>query len=104
LNHIGATFSAEDYRNAIADYQYVLSIKAKASATQAKHAELAQSNTLIQAGHGSLLPRQSNGQPISDLVRDEDGNYRKASDLQREKLNPSEDGGASISTSSIIFS
>jgi hypothetical protein len=104
LNHIGATFSADDYRNAIADYQYVLSIKAKAAATQERYAELAQNATLIQAGHGSLAPRQANGQPLAGLVIDEEGNYRKASDIQREKLNPVEDGGAAISSSSIIFS
>lgn len=105
LNHIGATFSEEDHRNAIADYQYVLSIKSKAAENQTQAAEIAkQAGAMIPAGKGSIYARLPNGQPIKDMIKDENGRYRSATEIVKEKLNAEEDGGASINTSSILFS
>ena len=104
LNHIGATFGEEDYKNAIADYQYVLGIKGKAAEGQKQAAEIAaQAGVLIPAGSGSIYARLPNGRSTKDLVKDENGIYRNATEIAKEKLNQEKDGGAAINTSSIIF-
>lgn len=103
LNHIGEKFGEEDYKNAIADYQYVLSMKNKAADDQAKQAEIANLGVLIPAGKGSIYPRLPNGKPIKDMVKDESGRFRSATEIEKEKLNKTEDGGAAIQTSQILF-
>jgi hypothetical protein len=105
LNHIGATFAEEDYRNAVADYQYVLGIKNAAANGQVRASEIAQQvGTMIPAGKGSLYARMANGKPIKDMVKDENGRYRSATEMAKEKLNKEEDGGACIQSHQILFS
>jgi hypothetical protein len=105
LGHIGATFGSEVHKNAIADYQYVLSVKSKVAAQQAQNVEIAkQAGTMIPAGKGSMYARLANGSSTKDLVLDTDGQYKRASEIVKEKLNPGDEGGACIQTSTILFS
>lgn len=104
ISHIGNTFSEEDYKNAISDYQYILGSKSAAIDAHAKTSEImAQIGTIIPAGKGSLYPRLANGKPINGMVKDESGRYRSAMEIAREKLNPANNGGAAIQTSQILF-
>ena len=105
LNHIGATFGEEDHRNAIADYQYILGLKAQANQTaEHDHVISKYAGVTIQAGKGSLRPRLANGRSMDDLVVDADGRVRSVTELEKERLNPEDQGGAVISSSQIIFS
>lgn len=104
IDHVGSAFSEEDHRNIIADYQYVLGIKSKASdALDKQQAISKQAGTIIPAGKGSILPRLANGRPIKDMVMDKDGRFRSATEIEREKINPTKEGGALISTSKILL-
>ena len=105
LTHIGSTFAEEDYKNAIADYQYVLSIKSRAQSTAEHDQVIAKyAGVVIPAGKGSLRPRLANGRAINDVVVDADGRIRSAVEVEKERLNPIDEGGALISSSQILFS
>jgi hypothetical protein len=96
LDEVKNRFNEDDYRNAIADYHHILTCKAKLNAPQYK------CSRLIPAGKTSISARCGHYNcSIDKVVTDENGNCRLKTSIEREKLNPIEDGGACISTSKI---
>ena len=96
LGEIKERFNDEDYKNAIADYHFVLTQKANMNKPQHK------CNRLIAAGKTSINARCGHYNcSIDKVVTDENGNCRLKSSIQRDQLNPIEEGGACISTSKI---
>lgn len=98
LGTIQDRFDDEDYKNAIADYHHLLMLR------NHEYNQKTCPNP-IPAGHGSLEARCSHlGVPMSKVIVGEDGHCRLRSTVERERLNPIEESGASISTSKIHFS
>jgi hypothetical protein len=105
LSHIGATFTEEDHKNAISDYQYLLKTKNASVENQIKTAEVInQVGVVIPAGKGSIKPRLPNGKPIDGMIKDENGRYRSVAEIAKEKLNKLDDSGACIQSHQILFS
>ena len=100
LKHISERFTEEDYRNAVSDYQHALLTK-----NRMKALEQTKCSKMIQAGKGSVYARCGHyGVPMHQVVNDADGNCRMKSSLEREKLNPVQEGGASISNAKVFMS
>ncbi len=99
LSEIEEKFSEEDFKNAVADYHYILMHK-----THSEHSEMQKCSRMIPAGKGSIYPRCGHYLvAMNKVVVDENGNCHLKSSIEREKLNPAEDGGAAISTSKIFM-
>jgi len=98
LGTIQDRFNEEDYRNAVADYHYLLMLK-----NQEKVAHYCSKE--IPAGKGSIEARCGHfGVPMSKVTTDKDGNCILKSSVEREKLNPVKESGAAISTSKLFWS
>ena len=102
LSEIQNKYSDEDFRNAVADYQYVLKLKAGVE-NQNKAGEKHCSRE-IPAGKGSVMARCGHMLVTMDkVVIGEDGICRLKSSIERDRLNPIEDGGCSISSAKIFM-
>ena len=98
LGTIKDRFNDEDYKNAVADYHYLLMLANRDT-------DQRMCPNPIPAGHGSIEPRCSHlGVPMSKVIVGEDGHCRLKSTIERERLNPVKESGASISTSKLYFS
>jgi len=96
LDEIKERFQEEDFKNAISDYHFVLTQKAKLNKQpQYKCNRLLKSNCSIEDRCGHYLCG------ISKVITDENGNCRLKTSVERERLNPIEEGGACISSSKI---
>lgn len=99
LGQVQERFSEEDFKNAVADYHFILMQKA-----HLEHTEAQTCSKMIPAGKGSIYARCGHyGVPMHKVVIGEDGSCRLKATIEREKLNPVEDGGAAISTSKIFM-
>ena len=100
LGTIQARYSEEDYNNAVADYQYIL------ANMQRKTANVKYTcSHPIEAGKGSLEKRCSHLLvPLSKIIVGEDGICRLKSHIEKERLNPLNEGGAAISSSKLFWS
>lgn len=99
LDYIGNKFAEEDYKNAIADYQFLLMTKANIS-VQEQH----KCSRMIAAGHGSIHQRCAHYMVTMDkIIAGPNGECVLKTSVERQKLNPIETSGASISTSKIIL-
>jgi len=97
LSEIKERFDEDNFKNAIADYHFVLTQKSKLN-KQSQH----KCSKVIHAGHGSIEERCGHFLvPMSKVVTDEQGNCRLKTAIERERLNPLEKTGAEISTSKI---
>ncbi|MFA5024025.1 MAG: hypothetical protein WC523_03675 [Patescibacteria group bacterium] len=97
LSEIKNRFNEDDLKNAISDYHFILTQKTKMN-KQSQH----KCSRLIKAGHGSISDRCGHYLcSLDKVITDENGNCRLKTAIEREKLNPIEDGGALISTSKI---
>ena len=97
LAEIRDRFNDDDYKNAIADYHFILTQKAKLH-KQSQY----KCSKVIHAGHGSIEDRCGHYLvPLSKVVTDEQGNCRLKTAIERERLNPIDESGAAISTSKI---
>jgi len=100
LQHIAGNFSEEDYRNAVGDYQHALLTKNRMK--ELDHVKCAK---MIPAGKGSVYARCGHyGVPLHQVVNDAEGHCRLKTAVQREKMNPVEEGGASMSSAKIFMS
>ena len=99
LGEIQSRFTEEDFVNAVADYHFILTQKAHIhDQEQFKCAKM------IAAGKGSIYARCGHfGVPMHQVVTDAQGNCRLKTAVEREKLNPTSEGGAAISTSKIFM-
>lgn len=101
LQHIANTFSEEDYRNAVNDYQYALLTKNSVT----KEAERVTCSKMIAAGKGSVYPRCGHfGVPLHQVVNDAEGHCRLKTAVERERMNPVEESSASISSAKVFMS
>jgi hypothetical protein len=99
LGTIQERFAEEDYKNAVADYHYLLMLKNNREENAPKCSKE------IPAGKGSIEARCGHfGVPMSKVVVGEDGHCKLRSSVEREKLNPVEESGAAISTSKLFWS
>lgn len=99
LAEIQDKFSDEDYKNTVADYHHLLVFK-----TASKKENEASCPNLIPAGKTSVSPICGClGVPVYKVVAQAGGKCRLKTSIERENLNPAEDGGAAISTSKINF-
>lgn len=99
LGTIQDRFNEEDYKNAVADYHYLLMLKTQAGQEERK------CSREIQAGKGSIEARCGHfGVPMSKVVVGEDGSCQLRTSVEREKLNPVKETGAAISTSKLFWS
>lgn len=100
LNLIEDKFSEEDYKNSVADYQYILMAKAN-MASQEQH----KCSKMIPAGKGSIYARCGHYLvPMSDVSAGPNGECILKKSIEREKLNPQEAGGASMSSYKVFMS
>lgn len=100
LGEIQQRFSEEDFKNAIADYHFILMQKShmEEQNQQVPH----KCSKIIGSGHGSIEKRCGHLLlPLSQVITDENGFCRAKKAIEREKLNPAEETGAVISTSKI---
>jgi len=100
LGTIQKRFGDEHYKNAIADYHYIL------SNLKAENKEYVKTcSRQIAAGKGSIEARCSHlGVPLSKVIVGEDGICKLKSTVERERLNPLDETGASISTNKLFWS
>lgn len=97
LDHIGERFNEEDYKNSVADYQFILMSKARV-ANQEQH----ECSKMIPAGKGSIYARCGHfGIPMHLVVTGANGECMLKSSVERQRLNPVEESSAVISTSKI---
>ena len=101
LGTIMDKFDEEQYKNAVADYHYMLKLKSQHNSDEApKH----KCNKIIEAGHGSIEARCGHLLvPLSKVVTAEDGTCKLKSAVERERLNPVEESGASISSHKVFW-
>jgi len=100
LSEIQDKFTEEDFKNSVADYQYILMEK-----TRASKQEQLQCSKMIPAGKGSVFIRCGHfGVPMHKVVIDKKGYCRLKTAIEREKLNPTEEGGAAISLAKVFMS
>jgi len=103
LRQVQARFTEEDYKNAVADFHFMLMHKSQIDkqGTVAIHT----CNKQIAAGKGSIYARCGHfGVAMHKVVSDEQGNCRMKTAVEREKMNPIEEGGASISSAKVFMS
>lgn len=99
LAEIQEKFSEEDFKNAVADYHYLLMHK-----THSEKMEQKQCSRMIPAGKGSIYSRCGHyGVPMHKVAIDEEGNCRLKTAIERDKLNPVDEGGASMSSAKIFM-
>jgi hypothetical protein len=99
LDEIEAKFSEEDFKNAVADFHHVVMHKAHLS-----EREQFKCAKMIPAGKGSVYARCGHfGVPMHKVVTDEHGNCRLKTAVEREKLNPADEGGAAISSAKVFM-
>lgn len=97
LSEIQDKFAEEDFKNAVADYHYLLMHK-----TQMEKDEQKQCSKMIPAGKGSIYARCGHyGVPMHKVYVDESGRCTLKTSATRDQLNPTDDSGAWISTSKI---
>ena len=102
LSEVQEKYSEENFKNAVADYHYILMHKAR---MERKEHEQYKCAKLIPAGKGSIYARCGHfGVPMHEVITDEVGNCRRKVDIQREALNKSEEGGAAISSAKVFMS
>jgi len=100
LDEIQENFNEEDFKNAVADYQYILMHKARLDKQEQRSC-----SKMIAAGKGSIYARCGHfGIPMHQVVVDEQGNCRMKTAVEREKLNPTKEGGASMSSAKVFMS
>jgi hypothetical protein len=100
LGTIKDRFDEVNYKNAVADYHYLLMLK-----SQAETQEVRRCSKEIEAGKGSIEVRCGHfGIPMSKVVVGEDGNCQLRSSIERERLNPVKESGAAITTSKLFWS
>lgn len=100
LDEIQDKFAEEDFKNAVADYHFLLMQKTKIAKQEQKKC-----SKMIPAGKGSIYARCGHfGVPMHKVVVDEQGNCRLKSAIEKEKLNPTEEGGAAISSAKVFMS
>lgn len=103
LEEIQAKYSEEDYKNAIADFHYMN--MQKSNLEKRASAVVHTCSKQIPAGKGSVYARCGHfGVPMHKVVADEQGNCRLKTAVEREKMNPKEEGGASISSAKVFMS
>jgi len=99
LAEIQEKFSEEDFKNSVADYHYLLMHK-----THAEKMEQRQCSKMIAAGKGSIYARCGHyGVPMHKVIVDEEGNCCLKTAVERDKLNPIDEGGASMSSAKIFM-
>jgi hypothetical protein len=99
LGEIEDKFPEEDFKNAVADYHYILMQQANLENNEQKSC-----SKMIPAGQGSIYPRCGHfGVPMHKVVVGEDGNCRLRTAVEREKLNPSNESGAAMSSAKIFM-
>jgi len=92
-------FGEDTYRNLVADYHNSLMVK-HAHASKPAH----RCSREIKAGKVSIEARCGCfGVPMSKVVVGSDGKCRLKTAIEREKLNPIEDGGAAISSTKLFW-
>ena len=97
LNVIAERFDHETFKNAVADYHFLLMTK-----NRLESGEIRSCPNPIPAGKVSVLPYCPHVHSTIDKVAvDEHGHCRLKTALQREKMNPDFESGAAISTSKI---
>ena len=100
LGTIQERFNEEDYKNTVADYQYLLILK-----NSGRNVEVPECSKAIAAGKGSIEVRCGHyGVPMSKVIIGTDGHCKLRSTVEKEKLNPIEESGAAISTSKLFWS
>lgn len=100
LGTIQERFEEEDYKNAIADYHYILMYNRRQDETEGRHCALE-----IAAGKGSIETRCGHYMvPMSKVTVGDDGRCRLKSHIEKERLNPLDEGSAAISTSKLFMS
>lgn len=99
LGTIQERFDEEAYKNAIADYHYILMHDNRVAGIEHSCSKP------IKAGQGSIEARCGHfGVPMSKVVIGDDGQCRLRSHIEREKLNPLSEGGAAISSNKMFWS
>lgn len=99
LGTIAEKFDESAYKNVVADYHHALTLK-----QSHLNKEERTCSKVIEAGKGSIEPRCGHfGLPMSKVVVSDDGHCRLKSAEERDRLNPANEGGASISTSKLIL-
>jgi len=98
LGTIQERFEDEDYKNIVADYHELLMLK------NSMQQERRTCSNPIESGKGSIEKRCSHfGVPMSKVIV-VDGMCKLRSTIERERLNPIEEGSASISSSKLYWS
>lgn len=99
LSEIESRFTEEDFKNSVADYHYLLMQK-----THMENKEQLSCSKMIAAGKGSIYSRCGHfGVPMHEVVVDEEGHCRRKTALEREKMNPANEGGASMSSAKVFM-
>jgi len=100
LDEIQEKYTEEDFKNAVADYHFILMHK-----TSMGEQEQRTCSRMIPAGKGSIYPRCGHfGIPMSQIIVDAQGYCKTKTAVEREKLNPSDESGASISSAKVFMS
>lgn len=99
LGTVQQRFDEDVYKNVVADYHYVLMLKHNHN-----QEDQPVCSKQIAAGKGSIEARCGHfGVPMSKVVVGKDGQCRLKTALEREKLNPVEEGGAAISSTKLFW-
>lgn len=99
LAQIQEKFSEEDFKNSVADFHYLLMLK-----THSEKMEQKQCSRMISAGKGSIYARCGHyGVAMHKVAIDQEGNCILKTSIERDKLNPIDEGGASMSSAKIFM-
>lgn len=99
LDEIREKFAEEDFKNAVADYHYILMHQSHLDKREQRKCA-----KMIPAGKGSVYARCGHyGTPMHNVVVDEEGNCRLKTAVERERLNPTDEGGAAMSSAKIFM-
>ncbi|KKN39493.1 hypothetical protein LCGC14_0742980, partial [marine sediment metagenome] len=99
LSEIEARFNEEDFKNAIADYHYILMQK-----THMENQEQRSCSKMISAGRGSIYSRCGHfGIPMHQVMVDAEGYCRRKTAAESEKLSPSNESGAAMSSAKVFM-
>ena len=102
LDEIANKFSEEDHRNAVVDFQHILM---EINNLKQKEATVHTCDKVISAGKGSIYARCGHfGVPLHEVIVDEYGHCQLKRNIEKNKQNPVEEGGAAISSAKIFMS
>jgi hypothetical protein len=99
LTEIESRFTEEDFKNAVADYHYILMQKA-----HMENQEQRSCAKMIAAGRGSIYARCGHfGIPMHQVVVDAEGHCRRKTAAESEKLSPTNESGAAMSSAKVFM-